>query len=161
MKKSDAIRLRKQVQALAKKGLSVSAIARKLGVSRLFVRTWKDADDPAQDKRGWKEGRKRKYTDEQEQCVVDARNDADVNEDFFSERRPSHRRFRENNFRWILLKEQCANTNKRRSHRRKRKEDRSICYTPFSSFRRLERYSYRLTSSVHGSSKIMENLCIF
>jgi len=136
MKKSDAIRLRKQVQSLSKKGLSVSAIARKLGVSRLFVRKWKDIDDPTKDQRGWKEGCKRKYTNDQEQCVVDARNEADENEEFFSEQEQYYKNFQGNNSPWISSKEQCESINKPNLRRRKKKEDRSICFTLQSSFQR-------------------------
>ena len=84
MEKSDAIRLRKQVQSLAKRGYSVSEIARRLGVSRLFVRTWNNAKDPTADERGWVKGKKRKYTDEQERCILDARTEAE--QGFFSVR---------------------------------------------------------------------------
>lgn len=89
MKKSDAIRLRKQVRSLARKGLSISAIARHLGVSRLFVRTWKDAENPVEDERGWTKGNKRKYTAAQEQRVLAARDEAE--QEFFSVRMPSRR----------------------------------------------------------------------
>lgn len=83
MDKSDAIRLRKQVRSFAQQGLSVSEIARRLGVSRIFVRRWKDIVDPTTDKRGWVTGKKRKYTDAQERQVLDARSDAE--KEFFSE----------------------------------------------------------------------------
>jgi len=85
MKKSDIIRLRIQVQTLAKQGHSVSEIARRLTVSRLFVRTWKDAKDPTADDRGWEKGKKRKYNDENEQKVLTTRDTAE--QGFFSERR--------------------------------------------------------------------------
>lgn len=84
MEKSDAIRLRKQVQSLAKRGLSVSEIARRLNVSRLFVRTWKHAKDPTEDQRGWVKGRKRKYNEQQEKDVLAARTEAE--KEFFSAR---------------------------------------------------------------------------
>lgn len=84
MEKSDAIRLRKQVQSLAKRGLSVSEIARRLDVSRLFVRTWKDAKDPTADQRGWAKGKKRKYNDDHEQHVLVTRDKAE--QGFFSVR---------------------------------------------------------------------------
>lgn len=82
MEKPDAIRLRKQVQSLARRGLSVSEIARRLDVSRLFVRIWKDAKDPTADQRGWMKGKKRKYTETQEQRVLGAREKAE--QGFFS-----------------------------------------------------------------------------
>ena len=70
MNKSDAVRLRKLVQKYAKQGMPVAKIARELGVSRPFVHRWKDAEDPETDRRGWKKGRKRIYTEEQEQAVI-------------------------------------------------------------------------------------------
>ena len=82
MEKSDAIRLRKQVQSLARRGLSVSEIARRLDVSRLFVRTWKDAKDPTADQRGWTKGKKRKYSDDHERRVLTTRDKAE--QGFFS-----------------------------------------------------------------------------
>ena len=84
MKKSDAIRLRAQVQKCFKKGMPIAKIARKLGVSRPFVYQWKDVDNIQEDKRGWIKGKKRKYTDMQEQKVVDQRKE-DV-KGFFSDR---------------------------------------------------------------------------
>ena len=89
MQKSDAIRLRVQVQSLAKEGLSVSSIACRLCVSRLFVRRWKAAIDVSIDARGWEKGKKRKYTTEQEECVLSARMKAEKG--FFLE----HRVFRQ------------------------------------------------------------------
>jgi transposase len=77
MEKSDAIRLRREIRSLAKRGLSVSEIARRLGVSRPFVYHWKDAKDPTADERGWIKGRKRKYTDEQERDVLAVRTEAE------------------------------------------------------------------------------------
>lgn len=82
MEKSDAIRLRKQVQSIARRGHSISEIARRLGVSRPFVHRWKDAKDPAADERGWVKGKKRKYTEKQEKDVLAARTEAE--KDFFS-----------------------------------------------------------------------------
>lgn len=77
MEKSDAIRLRREIQTLTKKGISVSEIARRLGVSRPFVHRWKDAKDPTEDQRGWVKGRKRKYTGQQEKDVLAARMEAE------------------------------------------------------------------------------------
>lgn len=82
MEKSDAIRLRREIQSLAKRGLSASEIARRLGVSRPFVHRWKDAKDPTADERGWVKGRKRKYTEQQEQDVLAVRTEAE--KEFFS-----------------------------------------------------------------------------
>ena len=77
MEKADAIRLRREIQSLAKRALSVSEIARRLGVSRPFVSRWKDGKDPTADQRGWVKGRKRTYTERQEQDVLAARDDAE------------------------------------------------------------------------------------
>jgi len=82
MKKSDAIRLRQKVQDLAQQGIPLARIARELGVSRPFVHKWKDAPDTERDVRGWKRGRKRKYTDAQEKKVVEKRKE--VTDKFFS-----------------------------------------------------------------------------
>lgn len=82
MEKSDAIRLRRDIQTLTKKGISISEIARRLGVSRPFVHRWKDAKDPTADQRGWVKGRKRKYTGRQEEDVLAARTEAE--KEFFS-----------------------------------------------------------------------------
>lgn len=86
MKKQDAIRLRKQVQDCKKKGMPVAKIAQKLGVSRPFVYLWMDAQT-TEDQRGWKKGRKRKYTDEQETKIVEKRKE--LSDKFFSEERQS------------------------------------------------------------------------
>lgn len=92
MKKSDSLRFRKRVQSFAKKGCSVSFIARELGVSRKFVRRWKDVDDATKDDRGWQKGKKRKYTDAQEQKILAARDEAE--EGFFSEHMLLHKSWR-------------------------------------------------------------------
>jgi len=136
MEKSDAIRLRIQVQSLAKQGLSVSEIARRLAVSRLFVRTWKDAKDPTVDQRGWVKGQKRKYTRAQEQKVLKTRDKAE--EGFFLERMRSTR---------PSVMRSLSTSSSARSSRtvaasliaRKRKDDRNICSTRSASSKRLER----------------------
>lgn len=89
MDKSDAIRLRKLVQKYAKQGMPLAKIARKLGVSRPFVHRWKNAEDPADDRRGWEKGKKRTYTEEQEQIVIEHRKK--LSRGFFSEQEPSKR----------------------------------------------------------------------
>lgn len=83
MKKIDAIRLRRKVHKLVKQGMPATRIARKLGVSRPFVHQWRDATDPTQDQRGWEKGKKREYTDQHEQHVLDAR--AEAEQEFFSD----------------------------------------------------------------------------
>jgi transposase len=83
MKKTDATRLRKKVQELAKQGMPLARIARELHVSRPFVHKWKDVLDTKLDARGWKKGRKRKYTDTQENIVVQKRQKNE--EGFFSD----------------------------------------------------------------------------
>lgn len=86
MNKPDAIRLRRKVQKLARQGMPAARIARELGVSRPFVHQWRNATDPTQDQRGWEKGRKREYTDQHEQHVLDAR--AEAEQGFFSDRMP-------------------------------------------------------------------------
>ena len=88
MKKPDAIRLRKKVQDCSKQGMPVAKIAQTLGVSRPFVYQWMDAET-IEDQRGWKKGKKRKYTDEQEKNIVEKRKELSVK--FFSEERRSSR----------------------------------------------------------------------
>lgn len=126
MKKSDAIRLRVQVQTLAKQGLPVSEIARRLGVSRLFVRTWKDAKDPTADERGWVKGKKRTYTDDHEQHVLVTRDKAE--QGFFSVRTRSNRP--------SVMTSHCTSSSARckltveaNLIARKRKDDQSTCST--------------------------------
>lgn len=82
MKKSDAVRLRKQIQNSAKQGMPIAKIARKFGVSRPFVYAWMN-EKITDDQRGWKKGKKRKYTDEQEGKIVEKRKE--LSDKFFSE----------------------------------------------------------------------------
>ena len=136
MEKPDAIRLRRQVQSLSKRGLSVSEIARRLGVSRLFVRTWKHAKDPTADERGWVKGKKRKYTDDHEQHVITTRDRAE--EGFFSERM----RFRGPSvmtFPSISSSAHSSLTDAASLIERKRKDDRSTCSTLSASSKRSGR----------------------
>jgi transposase len=87
MNKSDAIRLRKLVQKYAAQGMPSAQIARRLGVSRPFVHKWKDVDHTEEKKRGWKKGKRRTYTDTQEEKVVETRKKAEKG--FFSDRNSS------------------------------------------------------------------------
>jgi transposase len=87
MNKKESLRLRKQVQNCFKKDMPIAKTARRLGVSRPFVYQWKEADNPKEDKRGWTKGRKRKYTDAQEDKVVQKRKEDE--EGFFSGRHSS------------------------------------------------------------------------
>jgi transposase len=75
MNKNQAIQLRKRVQFYVKQGMKKSAIARKLNVSRPFIDKWINSSDANEDNRGWEKGKKRKYTDEQEQEVIQKRNE--------------------------------------------------------------------------------------
>ena len=95
MKKSDAMRLRKQIQTCAKQGMPVAKIARKFSVSRPFVYAWMD-EKTTEDNRGWKKGKKRKYTDEQEGKIVEKRKE--LGDKFFSEEKLSKKKSKDNNF---------------------------------------------------------------
>jgi transposase len=75
MDKDKLIHLRKKVKTYAKNGFNNSKISRLLGVTRDFVIKWKEAEDPATDGRGWKKGKLRKYSDKQEQMIIDKRKD--------------------------------------------------------------------------------------
>ena len=81
--KKENIALRKNVQIYASRGLSNSAIARKLGVSRSFVIKWRNIADVNEDKRGWNKGKKRKYNDVDERIVVNTRKYLEENKSFF------------------------------------------------------------------------------
>jgi len=83
MKKEQLIELRKKVQMYAMKGMRKSVIARTLGVSRKFVAKWYDAKEVESDNRGWKQGQKRKFTDEQEKLVIQKRKE--LEQQFFLE----------------------------------------------------------------------------
>lgn len=71
--KAQLIQLREKVKQCAQQGLNNSQIAEKLKVSRVFVIKWRKTEDVHEDKRGWQSGKKRKYTDKQEQLVVQIR----------------------------------------------------------------------------------------
>jgi transposase len=83
MKKENAIELRKKVQNLAAKGMKKLAIAKTLQISRPFINKWINTKDINNDKRGWKKGKKRKYTDEQEEKIIQIRKE--LAEKFFLE----------------------------------------------------------------------------
>ena len=85
MNKEQMIQLRKKVQFYASQGMKNTYIARKLGVSRDFVIKWKNKENVNEDNRGWKKGKKRKYTDKQEQKVVRKRKELE-NEFFLAQR---------------------------------------------------------------------------
>lgn len=136
MEKSDAIRLRKQVQSLSKRKLSVSEIARRLNVSRLFVRTWKDAKDSTADGRGWVKGRKRKYNDRQEKDVLAARTEAE--KEFFSVHTHSHKNSMTTSPS-ISFIAPSARTVDPNPTARKRRDDRSTCSTRSVSSKQSER----------------------
>lgn len=79
MKKEQIIQLRKEVQYYCKQGMKVSAIMRKVGVSKPFVIKWKNKDDAEEDKRGWKKGNKRKFSNKQEKIVIQKRKELEEN----------------------------------------------------------------------------------
>lgn len=87
MKKEQMIQLRKKVQFYAEQGMKGTMIAKKFGVSRKFVIRWKNVKDITEDKRGWGKGKKRKYSNKQEQRVVEKRKELEGN--FFSDQRLS------------------------------------------------------------------------
>lgn len=84
-KKVQYIQLRKKVQLLAKQGVNNTQIAKRLNVSRDFVIKWKRKKNISVDKRGWQKGKKRKYTDKQEQLVIQKR--LELEQKFFLEQR--------------------------------------------------------------------------
>ena len=73
MNKEQIIQLREKVQFYAGQGMKNTSIAKKLNVSRDFVIKWKNKKDIMEDKRGWKKGRKRKFTNKQEKQVIKKR----------------------------------------------------------------------------------------
>ena len=86
MNKEQIIQLRKKVQFYAIQGIKNTHIAQKLGVSRDFVIKWKGVKDVNEDGRGWEKGKKRKYSNEQEDKVVNKRKELENR--FFLDQRP-------------------------------------------------------------------------
>jgi len=87
MNKTESISLRQQIQIYSKQGMKQSHIAELLKVSRKFVRRWAKIEEKniTEDKRGWKQGNKRKYNKQDEENIVKIR--GKLEEDFFLERR--------------------------------------------------------------------------
>ena len=75
MAKAERIYLRKKVQEYSKNGMSDSDISRCLGVSRKFVKKWKEVptEELEAEQQGWKKGRKRRYSEKDEEKVVGKR----------------------------------------------------------------------------------------
>jgi transposase len=71
--KEEFVLLRKQVKECVLKGLNNSEISRRLGVTRDFVIKWRKGKDISKDKRGWINGRKRKYSENQEREIIEKR----------------------------------------------------------------------------------------
>ncbi len=84
MKKQEAIELRQKVQKYFKQGMKKQKIAEKFGISRPTLNKWLKLKDPKADKRGWQKGKKRRYTDAQEEMVIEARKKSEW--DFFLSR---------------------------------------------------------------------------
>ena len=76
--------------------MPVAKIARKFSVSRPFVYAWMN-EKTTEDERGWKKGKKRKYTDEQEENIVEKRKE--LGDKFFSAGKLSKENSRDSNFR--------------------------------------------------------------
>lgn len=144
-KKAQHIQLRKKVQLLALQGLNNTQIAKKLNVTRNFVIKWKDEEDVSVDKRGWKKGKKRKYTDEQERLVIQKR--LDLENKFFSELNQSYNSCLENNFLKISLNERLTLTNLLNLTEKNRKVDQPISSIPNNGYPSSGHYS-KSTSSV-------------
>lgn len=81
MDKKQSIILRKKIKKLLDKWFSITNICKKLHINREFVYYWKDKDVTI-DNRWWKKWSKRKYTDEQEQLIIETRNELN-NKDFY------------------------------------------------------------------------------
>lgn len=95
------IELRKKVQKYAKQGMKKMKIAQLLGVSRKFVGEWYDTEkNPEKDERGWKKGKLRKFTKEQEENVIKIRKKREPH--FFLEPKPYNKNW-EKNIAKILL----------------------------------------------------------
>lgn len=81
MDKKQSLNLRKKIKHYLNKWLNVTNICKKLHINREFVYYWKDKDID-KDNRWWKKWKKRKYSDKQEESIIEARTELDK-EDFF------------------------------------------------------------------------------
>jgi len=156
--KAQHIQLRKKVQLLAKQSLNNSQIAERLGVSRDFVIKWKKKKDVNVDKRGWQKGKKRKYTDEQEQLVIQKR--LELEKKFFLELKRYCKTFMEQEFLKGLWKELSITTISPNLTARNKRVDRLICSTQKSGSPALAP-SFKLILSVLVISWETVSLTIF
>ncbi len=137
--KAQHIQLRKKVQLLAKQGLNNTQIAKKLQVTRNFVIKWKEAKSISVDKRGWQKGKKRKYTDEQEQLVIQAR--LNTEQEFFLELRQSSRNYLKKRSRRISSKELSVITSSANLTARNKRVAQAIYSTQRNGYLNLEYFS--------------------
>jgi transposase len=71
--KEELILLRGEVKECVKQGFNNSEISRRLGVTREFVIKWKNESDLSKDKRGWVNGKNRKYSKDLERKIIEKR----------------------------------------------------------------------------------------
>lgn len=157
-KKAQLIQLRKKVQLIAKRGLNNTQIAEKLKVSRDFVIKWKKEKNVDVDKRGWRKGKKRKYTNEQEQLVIQKR--LELEQKFFLELRQYFKNYRKRISQKISSIELFITTISLNLIIKNKKVAQAIYSIQRNGYLGLG-YSSRLTSSVLAISRVVVSLITF